>query len=121
MWWAAPASGARDRVAVRSSQAPPDILVALALHPGSVRVVRGSQAAARGEAEAADLDLEARRREIRRVHAFGPPDVAHGHGAAEGVAVCGRRGGAHDSALAPDRLVAPRQRFGVVQDEADEP
>src|SRR5262249_45134871 len=57
-------------------------------------------AASRREVVAGDLDLEARRIEICRVYASRAPDVAQRNGADDRVAVCGRRGGAHDGALA---------------------
>src|ERR1700687_492622 len=83
------------------------MLLVLAFDPKITGIVRRLEAAARGESVARDLDLEARLREIRRVHACGAPDVAHGNCTAERVAVGGRAGGAHDAPVAPDRLPRP--------------
>src|SRR5574342_1255746 len=96
-------------------------LSVLGLDPEMVRVVRGPEAAARGESVGRDLDREARLRQIRSVQAAGTADIAQGDGAADRMAKGGRSGGAHNAPVAPDRLVAQREGPGVLEDEADQP
>src|SRR4029450_11495596 len=92
-----------------------------ALHPQAGGIIRRAQAAARGEAPVGDLELELGVGDDAGIGSAGHLDIAHGHRAAERVAV--GRGGhrANDAAVVVDGLVAPRQGVRIFHDERDEP
>src|SRR5205085_9948263 len=83
--------------------------------PGRVETAAG------GEPLARDLHLERTGGHERLVDATGIAHVSEPDGASERVTVGGGGHRSHEATVSPDRLVSPRQRGGIVQDEADEP